>query len=193
MGARVPACAATNLGGPVSDQRPARPAAERREPADASAAALRLKERIYATITMVAVTVGLSVGAESSIPAAASAVAVTALGLWLATVVADQQAHRVVHLRDPSSTEIRRLLFVSSPLLVSALPALAMITLSAFGVVALRTALLIAAGVGVGSLFMWSYLGGRRMGNGPAGAAIAGTVDMTIGVAVALVKYVAGH
>lgn len=193
MGARVPACAAMSLGGPVSDQGPVRPVVERGEPADPSVAALRLKERIYATITMVAVTVGLSVSAESSIPGAASTVVVTALGLWLATVVADQQAHRVVHLRDPSSTEIRRLLFVSSPLLVSALPALAMITLSGFGAVRLRTALLIAAGVGVGSLFMWSFLGGRRMGNGRAGAAIAGTVDMTIGVVVALVKYVAGH
>lgn len=163
------------------------------EQSDADVAAERLKERIYATITMVAVTMGLAGSEHLDALGAAATVAVTALGLWAATIVADQQAHRVVHLRPPSAGELRRLLFVSSPLLVSAVAPLTLIVLSAVGLLALRTALLIAAGIGVGSLFAWSFTGGRRMGAGPVGALLAGTVDMSIGVAVALVKYIAGH
>ncbi|MFF4590334.1 hypothetical protein [Streptomyces sp. NPDC001388] len=70
--------------------------------------AARLKERICATITMIAVVVGLSSGDVGSRGAAAR-VLTTALGLWLAAFVADQQAHRTVHRHLATGRELRGL------------------------------------------------------------------------------------
>ncbi|MFF7871212.1 hypothetical protein ACFZCT_32875 [Streptomyces qaidamensis] len=152
----------------------------------------RLKERIYATITMIAVVVGLSLGDVGS-PGAVATVLTTALGLWLAAFVADQQAHRTVHRHFATGRELRRMLYVSSPLLSCAVGPALLIALAALEVLSLHAALLTAAGVGVLSLFLWGCLGGLRMGGGALAATVAGLADAAIGVAVALVKAAAGH
>ncbi|MEV3973053.1 hypothetical protein AB0K68_33795 [Streptomyces sp. NPDC050698] len=152
----------------------------------------RLKERIYATITMIAVVVGLSLGHVGALGAVAT-VLTTALGLWLAAFVADQQAHRTVHRHLASGRELRRMLYVSSPLLSCAVGPAVLIGLAALDVLSLDTALLTAAGVGVVSLFLWGCVSGLRMGGGVLTAVAAGLVDAAIGVAVALVKAAAGH
>jgi hypothetical protein len=152
--------------------------------AQAGVLADRLKERIYATITMIAVVVGLSLGDVGSLGA---------VGLWLAAFVADQQAHRTVHRHLATGRELRRMLYVSSPLLSCAVGPAVLIALAALDVLSLHAALLAAAGVGVVSLFLWGCLGGLRMGGGALTALVAGFADAAIGVAVALVKAAAGH
>jgi hypothetical protein len=156
-------------------------------------AAERLKERIYAAITMIAVVVGLSATHGVGVRGAALTVATTALGLWLATLVADQQAHRVLHERLATGQDLRRLLHVSSPLLLSAVGPLVMVAAAALGVMSLHTGLLTAAAVDVGALFTWGCLSGIRMGGGVLAGVLAGAIDALIGVAVALVKLTAGH
>ncbi|MFB8116913.1 hypothetical protein ACFQ6U_21185 [Streptomyces sp. NPDC056465] len=158
----------------------------------AGALADRLKERIYATITMIAVVVGLSLGDVGAAGALAT-VLTTALGLWLAAFVADQQAHRTVHRHLATGRDLRRMLYVSSPLLSCAVGPSVMIALAALDVMDLSTALTVAAGVGVASLFVWGCAGGLRMGGGVVLAVLAGLADAVIGVAVALVKTAAGH
>ncbi|MEU2677566.1 hypothetical protein ABZ638_11795 [Streptomyces sp. NPDC007107] len=171
--------------------------AEDRRPGPPSEAATgtlvdRLKERIYATITMIAVVVGLSLS-EAGTTGALATVLTTALGLWLAALVADQQAHRTVHGHLATGHDLRRMLYVSSPLLSCALGPGVMIALAALDVMSLSTALMTAAGVGVASLFVWGCAGGLRMGGGILLAVLAGLADAVIGVAVALVKTAAGH
>ncbi|WP_256925313.1 hypothetical protein [Streptomyces sp. Amel2xC10] len=160
--------------------------------ADPAVLADRLKERIYATITMIAVVVGLSFGEVDALGAIAT-VLTAALGLWLAALVADQQAHRTVHRHLATGRELRRMLYVSSPLLSCAVGPAVLIALAALDVLSLESALLTAAGVSVISLFLWGCLGGLRMGGGALGAVVAGLADAAIGVAVALVKVAAGH
>ncbi|MEV4787239.1 hypothetical protein [Streptomyces tuirus] len=160
--------------------------------AEAGVLAERLKERIYATITMIAVVVGLSIGDVSALGALAT-VLTTALGLWLAALVADQQAHRTVHRHLATGRELRRMLYVSSPLLSCAVGPSVLIALAALDVLTLHAALPAAAGVCVFSLFLWGCVGGLRMGGGVLAALVAGLVDAAIGVAVALVKAAAGH
>ncbi|WP_225320851.1 hypothetical protein [Streptomyces luteolifulvus] len=160
--------------------------------AEAGALADRLKERIYATITMIAVVVGLS-ESDAGPTGAAATVLTTSLALWLATVVADQEAHRTVHRRRATGRELRRMLYVSSPLLSCAVGPAVMIALAALGALSLDTALLIAAVVGIVPLFLWGCVGGLSMGAGTVGALLAGVVDAVIGVAVAPVKNAAGH
>ncbi|WP_406002632.1 hypothetical protein [Streptomyces sp. NBC_00829] len=175
-----------------------RPASEPGAAAPATAAragdtaAARLKERIYATITLAAVVVALSdahVGPQD----AALTVTVTALGVWLATLVADEQSHRAVSGRGANRAEIRTALYVSAPLLLSAVGPLVLIGVSALGAMELDTALLISAGVEVAALFLWGWRTGLRMGNGPLSALVSGLVDTVIGVGVVAVKLLAGH
>ncbi|MGW1818733.1 hypothetical protein ACWCQM_34885 [Streptomyces sp. NPDC002125] len=152
----------------------------------------RLKERIYATITMIAVVVGLSLSNAGAAGALAT-VLTTALGLWLAALVADQQAHRTVHRHFARGHELRRMLYVSSPLLSCAVSPSVMIALAALDVLYLSTALMTAAVLGVVSLFLWGCVGGVRLGGGVFTAVLAGVADAAIGVAVVLVKVSAGH
>ncbi|OKK22921.1 hypothetical protein AMK16_01930 [Streptomyces sp. CB00455] len=160
---------------------------------DTEMAAARLKERLYATITMISVVIGLAASDRLTEAGAAATVVTTSVGLWLAALVADQQAHRVTHGTLASGRHLRAMLFVSSPLLLSALGPLLMIASSALGLMGLGTALLTAAGVNVATLFAWGCYGGLRMGGGTVFALLAGVIDAAIGTAVAVVKTAAGH
>lgn len=159
----------------------------------ADTAAAQLKERLYATITMISVVIGLAGSSHVDAVGAAATVATASAGLWLAALVADQQAHRVVHGALARGRELRAMLFVSSPLLLSAVGPLVLIGVSALGAMGLQTALFTAAGVNVATLFAWGCYGGIRMGGGAAFALLAGAIDAAIGTAVAVVKAAAGH
>ncbi|MFB6613346.1 hypothetical protein ACIGFK_03195 [Streptomyces sp. NPDC085524] len=156
-------------------------------------ATAHLKERLYATITMISVVIGLAGGSHLDVVGAVATVATAAVGLWLAALVADQQAHRVTHGALARGRELRAMLFVSSPLLLSAVGPLILIGVSALGVIGLETALYTAAGVNVATLFAWGCYGGIRMGGGTAFALLAGAIDAAIGTAVAVVKAASGH
>ncbi|MFJ9083843.1 hypothetical protein ACIRL3_15580 [Streptomyces sp. NPDC102384] len=153
----------------------------------------RLKERIYASLTLLAVLVGLAQGGHATHKGATVAVTATALGLWLATLVADMQAHPVVHGRRSTRHEIRHELFTSSPLLTSAIGPLLLIGVSALGAVDLTTALWIAAGSEVLTLALWGFVGGRRAGVGPLHAVVTSALNAAIGLSVVFVKLLAGH
>ncbi|GAA0289931.1 hypothetical protein GCM10010302_30450 [Streptomyces polychromogenes] len=156
-------------------------------------AAAHLKERLYATITMISVVIGLAGTGHPDAAGAAATVATAAAGLWLAAFVADQQAHRVTHGALARGRDLRTMLFVSSPLLLSAVGPLLLIGVSELGAMELKTALYTAAGVNVATLFAWGCYGGVRMGGGTALALLAGVIDAAIGTAVAVVKAAAGH
>ncbi|MEV7419491.1 hypothetical protein [Streptomyces sp. NPDC089919] len=154
-------------------------------------AAARLKERLYATITMISVVIGLAYAAHADAPGAAAAVGATSVGLWLASLVADEQAHRVVSGGRTSARELRRMLYVSSPLLLSAAGPLLLVGAAGLGLMTLHAALLTAAWVNVAGLFAWGCFGGLRMGGSAAAALLGGALDAAIGTAVALVKALA--
>ncbi|MER5726890.1 hypothetical protein ABT084_00815 [Streptomyces sp. NPDC002138] len=153
----------------------------------------RLKERIYASLTLLAVLVGLAQGGHPTHRGAAVSVVVTALGLWLATLVADVQAHPVAHGRRPTVREVRRALFTSSPLLTCAVGPVLLIGLSAAGVMELTTALWISVGSEVVALALWGFVGGRRVGAGPVRALVTAALNTAIGLGVVAVKLLAGH
>ncbi|MEY9872043.1 hypothetical protein ABH931_001517 [Streptacidiphilus sp. MAP12-33] len=153
----------------------------------------RLKERVYATLTVMAVALGLAQSGHGSRATAALALLATAVGLWLATLVADQQAHRVVYGTVARGAELRRLLYVSSPLLASAAGPLLLIGLSALGAMELRTALYTATWLSAASLFVWGCAAGLRMGAGKVAAVVVGLLDLAVGSLVVLVKLAAGH
>jgi hypothetical protein len=178
---------------PDPEPRPVAPKPQATAARAGDTAAARLKERIYATITLTAVVVTLAEAEATDHAEAALTVAVTALGVWLATIVADEQAHRAMSGRGASRAEIRTAMHVSSPLLLSAVGPLVLIGMSALGVMVLVTALLISAAVGVAGLFLLGWRTGLRMGNGPLSALTSGLLDTAIGAGVVAVKLLAGH
>ncbi|MDL5154874.1 hypothetical protein [Actinomycetospora termitidis] len=151
----------------------------------------RLKERIYALLSVVAVTAGLALGDTHSAVAAAASVAATAAGLWLATVAADQQSHRVLYGRLARGHDLGHMLYVTSPLLTAAIGPLIMVGLAALGVLPLVTALWVSVGVDAAALFAWGLLAGRRMGAGLFPALVSGAVNLVIGGLVVAVKLLA--
>ncbi|MEU6174974.1 hypothetical protein ABZ832_24070 [Streptantibioticus parmotrematis] len=153
----------------------------------------RLKERVYATITMLAVVVSLAVGGTADHGDAVWSILGTSIGVWLATFVADQQAHRAVAHRYARSEEFRQMLYTSSPLLLSAVGPLVFTGVSALGLMSLPVAMYIACGLDLAELFVWSTVTGLRMGEGRLAALLAGAADMVIGFGIVMVKVIGGH
>ncbi|WP_206663998.1 hypothetical protein [Thermomonospora catenispora] len=153
------------------------------------AQAERLKERIYATITIVAVLMGLFRSPDVSHADAALVVVITAGGLWGAMFTADWQVYRIVHGVHPHGPDRRRMAYVTAPLLSSAVLPLVLICLSALGVMRLGAALLTAAVANTAGLFLWGLVGGMRMGARPAGAAVTGLFNLGIGALIIFVKF----
>jgi hypothetical protein len=164
-----------------------------RENTSIAVLAERLKERIYAQLTVVAVTLGLALAAVESEAGAASTVAATAVGLWLATLAADQQAHAAAYGRLLRGRELRTLLFRTSPLLTAAVGPLVLVGLAALDLLPLATALYCAVGVDLALMFVWGLGLGRRMGAGWPAALLSGLVNVLIGGLVVGVKLLAGH
>ncbi len=160
-----------------------------------SVAAQRLRERVYATITMVAVVVGLAEegGPRLSHNDAAWTVGGTAVALWLAVLVADEQAHRMVFRRAAQGANLRRMLYTSSPLLLSAVGPLLFTGVSALGAMKLHVALLTAVGIDVAELFVWGVVGGVRLGAGLLPSLAAGVADLAVGLGVVAVKVWTAH
>lgn len=155
--------------------------------------AQRLKERLYANLTVLAVTLGLALSGTAGAGAAALTVVGTAVGLWLATIAAEVQAHRVAYGAVTRGGELLRLLYVSSPLLTAAVGPLVLIGLAALGVLPLTTALYVAVGVDALSLFAWGVFSGVRMRGGAVVALLSGLANLAIGALVIGVKLLAGH
>ncbi len=172
---------------------PPPPGAPTTEPDAARVEGIRLKERIYAVITMVAVVVALSDDTAITAPDAAWSISGTALGVWLATLVADQQSFRVVHHALARGEHLRVMLHTSAPMLLSAVVPLLCTAGAALGLLALPTALLTAVAVELAGLFAWGVLGGLRLGGGPIPAVVAGLADLAVGVIIVSVKVAAGH
>jgi hypothetical protein len=117
----------------------------------------------------------------------------TSVGLWLAALVADQQAHRVVHQRLARGSDMRRMLYVTSPLLLSAVGPLIFVGVSAVGLMSVHAALLTAVAVDLAELFAWGCLSGLRMGGGFPAAVVAGIADLVIGATIVAVKVAVAH
>ncbi|MBA9001162.1 hypothetical protein [Thermomonospora cellulosilytica] len=149
----------------------------------------RLKERIYATITIVAVLMGLFRSPDISHADAALVVVITAVGLWAAMLSADWQVYRIVHGAHPYGRDRRRMVYVTAPLLSSAVLPLVLICLSALGLLTLGAALLASAMANTAGLFLWGLVGGMRMGARPVGAVMTGLFNLSIGALIIFIKF----
>jgi hypothetical protein len=153
-----------------------------------------MKERIYATLTLLAVIAALWQTADHhTVMGTVASVLGTATALWLATLIAARMSYRAVHAKRMTTHDYRKILFTSSGLFAPAILPTLLVFLSATGVFSLKTALFSSMVVLSLSLFAFSFSAGRRIyGNGFRLFFIS-ALEMLLGVGVILLKLAVGE
>ena len=158
------------------------------------AVAENMKERVYATITLLAVITALwqSANEHTAIGALASIVG-TAVALWLATLVAARMSHHAIRGRGMTMREVKKLLFSSSGLFAPVLVPAIFIFFSMTGRISLRTALFTGVISLLLSLFLLSYYAGRRIHTNTLQLVLMSSFEFLLGVGVIALKILVGE
>lgn len=159
------------------------------------AVAENMKERIYSTITLLAVLAALWQNAShhSHIGTIASILG-AAVALWLATLIATRMSYRAVHGRSIHRSEYVKTLFTSSGLIAPAiLPAIIIAISGLTHWYNLKTALMAAIVASLLSLFLLSFTAGRKIYDSFGRLILVSTLEMSVGVGVILLKLAVGE
>ncbi|HCH34810.1 MAG: hypothetical protein UY35_C0001G0119 [Candidatus Saccharibacteria bacterium GW2011_GWC2_48_9] len=152
------------------------------------------RERIYSTITLLAVLAALwhTVQYHSALGVIAS-IAGTVVGLWLATLMSDRMSYRAVHGRGMPIEKYRKILFAASGLLAPAAAPLILVALSMTEILTLKTALTISIILLLLSLFLFSVVGSRRIYASKQKILIISLLELLIGIGVVALKLLIGE
>lgn len=153
-----------------------------------------MKERVYATITLLAVIAAhWQQEVTHSVLSTVISVIGTVIALWLATLIAMRMSHRAVHGKAVALHEYRRLVFTSSGLLAPAVGPTLIILGSLSGLYTLKNALVASIVVLLLSLFLLSFTAGRRIYDSTWRLLIVSTLEMSVGVGVIALKMIIGE
>jgi hypothetical protein len=152
-----------------------------------------LKERIYATLALLAVLLTIDAHHTSALKAAAI-VAGTAFSLWLASIVSSQMSFRIVMQRAKTDKEELELeSYRHSPLLLAAVFPVFLMLLAFIHVLSLPLAVNLAIGSSLLLLVGWSLLSARAMKVGRLGTLVLAGVELAIGLAIVALKLSVAH
>ncbi|GAC1368883.1 MAG: hypothetical protein NVSMB39_0090 [Candidatus Saccharimonadales bacterium] len=163
-------------------------------PSEQTAAELELlKERIYATLAVLAIL--LTLDTQHSTPLrAAITVAGTALSLWAASLLAARMAYRIIMQKGKTDYDaLRHHLVRHSPLLLAAVLPLFAIALAYLGVISLSLAVDLATGMLILFILGLSLLSARTVRAGKFYTLVLALAEVAIGLGVVGLKIVAGH
>jgi hypothetical protein len=152
-----------------------------------------LKERIYATIALLAVLISINTEHVSSL-SALYIICGTIVSLWAASIVATQMSRRLIfqgELNHPMETEqqIRR----HAPILTSlALPTL-LLVLATFNLITLKIAITISIISSVLLLIGWSVGSARALQANKVPIILLAAAELAIGLAIVGLKLAVGH
>lgn len=152
------------------------------------------KERIYSTITLLAVVTALwHSSAHHSALGTLGAIIGTVVALWLATLMAARMSYRAVHARGMPLETYRNMFFSASGLLAPAAAPVFFVLLSMTGMFELHVALFVSMIVLLLSMFLFSVLGSRRIYGSWLKVLGISLAELCIGVSVVVIKLVAGE
>jgi len=152
-----------------------------------------LKERIYATLALLAVLLTIDTSHTSPLKAEAI-IAGTAASLWAASLISTQMSRRIIkQQRLESEDTARRQLIVHAPLLFSALLPLLTVASALVGLISLSVAVDLAIGFSLLTLLAWSLLSARSMKASRLTTLFVASLDLAVGLAVVGLKAVIGH
>lgn len=151
-----------------------------------------LKERIYATLALLAILLTIDTAHTSTIKAVVI-VGGTALSLWAASLVASRMAYRIITQARSDTAVLDKQFVRHSPLLVAAVFPLFTIFLSFIGAISLAVAIDIATGASLLLILGWSLLSARAMKAGKLSTLILTAGHLAIGLAIVGLKIAVGH
>lgn len=150
-----------------------------------------LKERIYASLALLAVL--LTLDPKHSTPLhAATIIGGTALSLWLASLVSSQMARRMV-FGQPDAKQFEEDQQRHSPLLASAILPLILVGLSALHVMSLERAMTISIWTILLALIGWSLASARSMHASRLATFLLAGISLLIGLGIVALKAVLSH
>jgi hypothetical protein len=150
-----------------------------------------LKERIYASLALLAVLLTLD-PLRSSAQHAAIVIGGTALSLWLASIVSAQMAHRMV-FGQPDADRVEKDRQRHAPLLASAVLPLIFVGVSSIHLLSLERAITISIWTILLSLIFWSLSSARSMHASRLATFILAGISLLIGLGVVALKAVLTH
>jgi len=150
-----------------------------------------LRERIYSTITLLAVVVTLWQHANNySAWAVVGAVIGTVGALWLATLIASRMSYRIVHDGKELEMHYRKASEAASGLLAPAVMPVALTLISMTGLFTLEAALASSVILLVLSLFMFSLVSGRKIASSFLSLVVYSLLQLGLGLVVVALKLI---
>lgn len=152
------------------------------------------KERIYSTITLLALLATLWRSAEHMSPlGAAASVFGTAVALWLAIGISSRMSYQVVNGKRMSLEAYGKILRSHAGLLIPAMPPLVMIAFSATGLISLEVGLVISIVLLLISFAGFSYYAGRKIHSNGIEILLTTLLELSLGIGIIALKVLAGH
>lgn len=156
-------------------------------------AAELLKERIYATLALLAVLISIDTQHYSPLKAL-YLIFGTIISLWAASIVATQMSRRVIFrgeldTRADSQHQIRK----HAPMLASLVFPTLMIGLAIIHVVPLAFAINVSIASGLILLVLWSILSAKSLHAGKMPIFLLILIELAIGLGIVGLKVVIGH
>jgi hypothetical protein len=152
-----------------------------------------LKERIYATLALLAVLISIDPHHTSSLKAAAI-VAGTAFSLWIASLVATQMSYRIVMQKASLDKEaLDRQYLRHAPLLAAAFFPVFLILLTVTPVLSLAGAINLGIAFSLLLLIAWSLYSAIAMRAGRLATFVIAGIELAIGLGIVGLKLAISH
>ena len=152
-----------------------------------------LSERIYGTLTILAVNVAQFIELHHTTPQHVMTVVLsTGWGLWLASVIAEMLSYRIVHDKAMPWREARQNLVYHYGILLAMVPSVLLICLAIIEVIELDTALIAAIGAGLTAMII-TVLRSAKTAHGSHRAALISIAAQAVFVALVIGIKLLGH
>ena len=158
-------------------------------PNDRAQYAELLRERIYSTITLLALVVVLwQHPSDYTAWGVIGTIIGTVGALWLATLIASRMSYRIIHDGSELESHYRKSSEAASGLLSPAGAPVFFVLISMTGLIELKTALLISVISLVLSLFLFSLVSGSKLASNRIALLLYSLLIMGLGLAVVALK-----
>lgn len=154
-----------------------------------------MKERIYSTITLLAVLATMWQHAQHhSHRGAIVSIIGAAVAVWLATLIATRMSYRAVHGKPIDRHDYVKTFFTTSGLLAPAIPPIFFVLVSAItGWYDLQAALLVSIIVSLLSLFGLSFAASRKIYTSVWRQLLVSSLELSVGASIIVLKLAVGE
>ncbi len=153
-----------------------------------------MKERVYASITLIAVIAALWQTSEhQTIRGTILTIGGSVVALWLATLISTRMSYRAIHAKSITPKQYQSTIYATSGLLAPAITPILIIALSATGWYELKSALMASMIVLLLSLFLLSYSAGRKIYTNKSRLILMSTLEMSVGLGIIILKLTVGE